>query len=63
MPSTPGSAAIRLGDIAVSAAAVLFSKLFVTVSIPAAAISIGTRLGCGVYISASPTSCSRSSAP
>ena len=43
-------------EIALIAAAVLFSKLFVTVSIPAEAISIGTRLGCGVYISASPTS-------
>ena len=44
-----------------SAAAVLLSNVFVTVSSPAEAISSGTRLGCGVYISARPTSCSRSS--
>ncbi len=58
--STPGSAASRFGEIAASASAVLFSNVFVTVSIPADAISIGTRLGCGVYMSASPTSCARS---
>ena len=49
------------GEIALIASAVLFSKLLVTVSIPAEAISIGTRLGWGVCISASPTSWSRSS--
>ena len=54
-----GSTAIRLGEMAAIASGVLFSKLFVTVSMPAAAISIGTRLGCGVYISARPTSWSR----
>src|SRR5262249_21684161 len=43
-PSTVGRAAIRFGEIAVRASGVLFSKLFVTVSIPADAISIGTRL-------------------
>ena len=58
--STVGAAGIRFGEIAASAPAVLFSKEFVTVSIPAEAISIGTRLGCGVYISARPTSWSRS---
>ena len=57
---SPGSAQIRLREIAASAAAVLFSNVLVTVSRPADAISIGTRLGCGVYISARPTSCSRS---
>ena len=49
---------MRFGEIAASASGVLFSNAFVTVSIPADAISIGTRLGCGVCISASPTSCS-----
>ena len=39
---------------------VLFSNVVVTVSIPADAISSGTRLGCGGYISDSPTSWSRS---
>ena len=47
---------IGLEEIAAIAAGVLFSKLLVTVSIPAEAISMGTRLGCGVYISARPTS-------
>ena len=59
--SIVGSAVSRFEEIALSASWVLFSKLFVTVSMPAEAISIGTRLGCGVYIKASPTSCSRSS--
>ena len=60
MLSIVGSAVIRLDEIAASASGVLFSKMLVTVSIPAEAISIGTRLGCGVYISARPTSCARS---
>ena len=55
-PSIVGSAAIRFADSASSAAAVLVSKVFVTVSSPAEAISIGTRLGCGVNISDRPTS-------
>ena len=59
----PGSAAIRLLEIAASASAVLFSNVLVTVTRPADAISIGTRLGCGVNISARPTSCSRMNAP
>ena len=42
------------------ASLVLVSKVFVTVSIPALAISRGTRLGWGVPISARPTSCSAS---
>ena len=37
--------ASRFDEIALIAACVLFSKLLVTVSIPAEAISIGTRLG------------------
>ena len=56
----PGSATSRLREIPANASAVLFSNELVTVSIPADAISIGTRLGCGVYMSASPTSWSRS---
>ena len=63
MSSTVGGAAIRFEETAASASEVLFSKVLVTVNIPAEAISIGTRLGCGVYISASPTSCSRSIRP
>ena len=51
-----------LDEIAAIASGVLFSKLLVTVSIPADAISIGTRLGCGVYIRARPMSCSLSCA-
>jgi hypothetical protein len=52
-----------LDEIALIASGVLFSNELVTVSIPADAISIGTRLGCGVYISASPTSCARRTSP
>src|SRR6266540_346005 len=42
-PSRVGSTVIRFSEMALIASAVLFSKLFVTVSIPAEAISIATR--------------------
>ena len=55
-PSTLGSAATRFGEIAASASAVFVSNVFVTASIPAAAISIAAWLGCGASRSARPTS-------
>src|SRR3954452_13461775 len=61
--STPGAAAIRLAEIACSFSSVLFSKVLVTVTSPADAISSGTRLGCGVYMSERPTSWRRMKAP
>ena len=59
--SAPRRSCLRIR--ASRAAAVLVSKVLVTVSIPADAISIGTRLGCGVNISERPTSCSASMLP
>src|ERR1700722_4810805 len=56
MPSIVAGDASGLVEMAAIAAGVLFSKLLVTVSIPADAISMGQRLGWGGYISASPTS-------
>ena len=61
-PGQAGLTVTRLSEIADIASAVLVSKLFVTVTIPADAISIGTRLGWGVHIRERPTSCSGSSA-
>ncbi len=45
MPSRLGSTVIKFAEIAAIASGVLFSKELVTVSIPAEAISMGTRLG------------------
>ena len=56
MSPTVGRTPIRLVEMACSRSAVLFASVFVTVHMPAAAISIGTRLGCGVSIKARPTS-------
>jgi hypothetical protein len=61
MPPMVGSTGIRFSEIARSAGAVLFSNVLVTTNIPADAISSGTRLGCGVSMSESPTACSRRS--
>jgi hypothetical protein len=55
-PVQPGVGTHEIREIAAKAGAVLFSNVLVTVKSPADAISIGTRLGCGVYISARPTS-------
>ena len=55
-PSTLGSPATRFGEIAASAFAVLLSNVFVTASIPAAAIAIGVGPGWGACSSARPTS-------
>ena len=56
MASTVGSTPIRLVEMALRWRAVLLAKVFVTVHMPAEAISSGTRLGCGVSISERPTS-------
>ena len=56
IPSSVGFIPMRFGEMARSAASVLLAKVLVTVGRPAAAISSGTRLGCGVSISDSPTS-------
>ena len=56
MPSIVGLAPTRLGEMAASASALLFSNVVVTASMPARAISSGTRPGCGAGTGASPTS-------
>ncbi len=53
---------MMLPEMAASLAAVLLRHSLLTTSMPAAAISSGRRLGCGVYMRLIPTSWSSSRA-